>query len=69
MKWIFIFFIKAYQIVLRPLFPSACVFEPSCSEYGIAAFKKYGVFKGFWLTIRRIGRCHPLQKNHYDPLL
>lgn len=69
MKYIMIFLIRSYQALVRPLFPSACVFEPSCSEYGLQAFQKYGFFKGFYLTVKRIARCHPLQKDHYDPLL
>lgn len=48
---------------------SSCVFLPTCSEYMKQAILKYGVFKGFYLGIWRILRCHPWQKNHYDPLL
>jgi len=45
-----------------------CVFYPSCSEYTKQAFLKYGVIKGFFLGFRRILRCHPWQKNNFDPL-
>lgn len=45
-----------------------CVFYPTCSDYMIEAIKKYGVFKGFLLGIKRIFRCHPYQKIHIDPL-
>jgi putative membrane protein insertion efficiency factor len=58
-----------YQWVLRPIMPSgACVFEPSCSEYTLEAIKKHGAIKGWRLGIRRISRCHPWQKSHYDPV-
>ena len=69
MKYIFIYLIKTYQYILSPLLPNACRYNPTCSQYGIEAFNKYGVFKGFWLTLKRISRCHPLGGSGYDPLL
>ncbi|OHA80231.1 MAG: membrane protein insertion efficiency factor YidD [Candidatus Yonathbacteria bacterium RIFCSPHIGHO2_01_FULL_44_41] len=48
---------------------TTCVFYPTCSEYTKQAVSKYGAFKGLYLGIRRILRCHPWQKNHIDPLL
>ena len=57
-KIIGIFLIKVYQLILRPLFPSACRFTPTCSEYSIQAVEKYGFFKGVYLGIKRISRCH-----------
>lgn len=45
-----------------------CVFIPSCSEYTKEAIIKYGCFKGIFLGIKRIFRCHPWQKNNFDPL-
>ncbi len=70
MNTLAIWFIKLYQHILRPLIGNRgnCVFYPTCSEYGIQAYKKYNFFKATWLTIRRISRCHPWQKNHIDPL-
>ncbi len=47
---------------------AVCVFYPSCSEYGKQAYIKYGFLKGTSLTIKRIIRCHPWQKNNFDPL-
>ncbi len=47
----------------------SCVFLPTCSEYTKEAIIKYGSLKGVYLGIRRILRCHPWQKNHYDPLI
>lgn len=46
-----------------------CVFYPTCSEYTKQAVIKYGAIKGSFLGIRRIVRCHPWQKNHFDPLV
>lgn len=48
---------------------SSCVFLPTCSEYTKQAFIKYGFFIGLYKGFFRILRCHPWQKNHYDPLM
>ncbi len=45
-----------------------CRFYPTCSQYSIEAFKKYGFVKGMYLTIRRILKCHPFHPGGYDPL-
>lgn len=47
---------------------NSCVFIPTCSEYTKEALKKYGFLKGIYLGIKRVLRCHPWQKNHYDPV-
>ncbi|HEY0298084.1 MAG TPA: membrane protein insertion efficiency factor YidD [Arachidicoccus sp.] len=64
----FIGAIKIYQMVISPMYPASCRFTPSCSQYGIEAFKKYGLFKGFWLTVKRIMRCRPGGGSGYDPV-
>ena len=67
MKKILIGLINLYQkIPLRS--HSSCVFIPTCSEYTKEAVIKYGVIIGVYKGIKRISRCHPWQKNHYDPL-
>lgn len=48
---------------------SSCVFIPTCSEYTKEAINKYGAAFGIWKGFLRICRCHPWQKNHYDPLI
>lgn len=63
----FVLPILLYQRLLSPLLPSSCRFYPSCSEYARRAILKYGLFKGGWLAIRRIARCHPLSEGGYDP--
>ncbi len=68
MKVLFVFLIKIYQRTLSRILPSSCRFYPSCSEYGVQAIQKYGVFKGGWLTIKRIGRCQPFHPGGYDPV-
>ncbi|AYD47798.1 membrane protein insertion efficiency factor YidD [Arachidicoccus soli] len=64
----FIWLIKFYQLAISPMFPATCRFTPTCSQYGVEAFKKYGVLKGFWLTFKRIIRCHPRGGSGYDPV-
>ncbi|MCC6181954.1 MAG: membrane protein insertion efficiency factor YidD [Bacteroidia bacterium] len=68
MKFIAIAIIRFYQYAISPLLRPSCRFTPSCSQYGIDAFTKYGFFKGTWLTIKRIGRCHPWGGSGYDPV-
>ena len=64
----FIGLIKLYQLIISPWLGPSCRFTPTCSQYGLEAFKKYGVLKGFWLTIKRISRCHPWGGKGYDPV-
>ena len=67
MKKILISIINIYQ--KTPLRShSQCVFLPTCSQYTKEAIMKYGIFKGIWKGCLRIARCHPWQKNHYDPV-
>jgi len=60
--------IKIYQIVISPLFPGSCRFDPTCSYYMIKALKIWGPFKGLWLGIKRISKCHPWGDFGYDPV-
>jgi len=64
----FILLIKIYQLFISPLFPSSCRYTPTCSHYTAEALKKYGLFKGGWLGIKRILRCHPWGGSGYDPV-
>ena len=57
-------FLKKIGVFRKPV----CVFYPTCSEYAKQAIEKYGILKGFFLSIKRISRCHPWQKNHIDLL-
>ena len=60
--------IKIYQIVISPLFPGSCRFDPTCSHYMIKALKIWGPFKGLWLGITRISKCHPWGAFGFDPV-
>ena len=67
-KKIAIAFVKFYQYCIRPLLPNACRYTPSCSAYSIEAINKYGAFKGSFLGVKRILRCHPWGGHGYDPV-
>ena len=60
--------IMFYRYAISPLFPSCCRFVPTCSEYGLIAFRKYGFKKAFVLTAKRILRCRPGGPYGYDPV-
>ena len=64
----FILLIKFYRLFISPFLGRNCIYSPTCSEYGLLALKKYGVFKGVYLTARRILRCNSLFKGGYDPV-
>jgi len=64
----FILAIKGYQLIISPWLGPKCRFTPTCSQYGIDALKKYGPFKGLWLTIKRLSKCHPWGPSGLDPL-
>lgn len=66
MKYIFIGLIKFYQKAISPFKPPSCRFYPTCSEYGLEAFKRFGLIKGFYLTIKRISKCHPFHQGGVD---
>jgi len=65
---LFILLIKIYQNLLSPLLGAQCRYTPTCSQYGVEAIKKYGAFKGGWLTLKRIGRCNPWGGHGHDPV-
>src|SRR4026209_1041697 len=64
----FIAVIKLYQWIISPVLGPKCRFTPSCSHYAAEALKKHGVFKGLWLAVKRISRCHPWGGSGYDPV-
>lgn len=68
MRSIAIFLIRGYQLLLSPLLGGNCRFHPTCSEYAIEAMRAHGVARGSWLTVRRIGRCHPWGGAGHDPV-
>ena len=57
-----------YRNCISPFTPPSCRFTPTCSQYAVEALKKHGPFKGLYLTIRRLLRCHPWGGSGYDPV-
>jgi uncharacterized protein len=66
--WILLLPVYFYKYVISPLTPASCRHIPTCSEYAVQAIKIHGPFRGFWLTTKRIGRCHPWGTHGYDPV-
>ena len=64
-----IILIKVYRKFISPLKKPCCRFYPTCSAYAMQAIEKYGAFKGSFLAIKRILKCHPFNDGGYDPLL
>ena len=64
----FVFLIRGYQHLISPLFPSTCRYDPTCSHYSVEALKTHGLFRGGWLSIKRIFSCHPWGGSGYDPV-
>jgi len=69
LKKLFILPIRFYQITISPLLGSNCRYTPTCSHYMVQAIEEWGVFKGIWLGLKRIFRCHPWNTSpSYDPV-
>ena len=68
MKRIVLLLIRGYQLALSPLLGRHCRFLPTCSQYAFEAVQRFGAFKGSWLGLRRILRCHPFHAGGHDPV-
>ncbi|NHI00785.1 membrane protein insertion efficiency factor YidD [Oceanimonas sp. MB9] len=60
--------VRGYQLFISPLLGPRCRFHPTCSQYAIESLQTHGALKGSWLTLRRLGRCHPLHSGGSDPV-
>ena len=60
--------IRIYQLVLSPTLGSNCRFQPTCSQYAIDAVNEHGIFKGVFLSLKRIAKCHPFHPGGFDPV-
>ena len=60
--------IKCYKFLISPLFGNSCRYLPSCSDYAIEALKTFGIFKGLFLSFKRILSCHPWSNGGFDPV-
>ncbi len=68
MKRLLIMLVRGYQLLISPVLGSNCRYMPTCSAYTIEAMEKHGAFKGVWMGIKRVGRCHPFHEGGYDPV-
>ena len=68
MRVVFTALIRLYQWTLSPLLGPKCRFYPSCSNYALEAIQRFGILHGSWLTVRRLGRCHPWHPGGIDPV-
>ena len=60
--------VQAYRLVLSPWLGANCRFQPTCSAYALEALETHGAWRGGWLALRRVARCHPLGGSGFDPV-
>ena len=60
--------IRVYRYLISPMFGNHCRYTPSCSQYAQEALATHGVLRGLWLTLKRVGSCHPWHAGGYDPV-
>lgn len=65
--WPLIAMVRLYRWVLSPLIGPRCRFDPTCSRYALAVLESHGLWRGSWLAVRRVARCHPFHPGGYDP--
>lgn len=68
MKYLLAALLRAYRLVISPLYGDVCKFYPTCSAYALDAVQTHGAMKGSWLSVRRLVRCHPWSLGGYDPV-
>ncbi|TPE54522.1 membrane protein insertion efficiency factor YidD [Maribrevibacterium harenarium] len=68
MKKMIIAIVKGYQWLISPLLGNNCRYYPTCSSYMIQAIERFGVLKGVWMGLKRLGRCHPFHEGGIDPV-
>lgn len=67
-RWALIGFLRAYRLLISPLYGQVCRYHPSCSAYALDAVTTHGSLRGTWLAVRRLARCHPWAAGGYDPV-
>lgn len=68
MRVVLIWLVRLYQVGLSPLLGPSCRYFPTCSAYAIEALEKHGAWRGGWMALKRIGRCHPFRAGGFDPV-
>ncbi|MDT0646156.1 membrane protein insertion efficiency factor YidD [Zunongwangia sp. F260] len=70
-RWLaypFIILVKFYRKFISPLTPATCRYTPTCSQYTLTALERFGMFKGGWMSLKRMFSCHPWGGSGYDPV-
>jgi putative membrane protein insertion efficiency factor len=67
-KTLIMWLIRGYRSFISPLFLPSCRFQPTCSQYALDAVERFGAWRGSWLAVKRILRCHPFHPGGYDPV-
>ena len=68
MRTLILLIIKGYRLLISPWLGNHCRFAPSCSEYALTAIDRFGVWRGGWLSLRRLASCHPWHEGGIDPV-
>jgi putative membrane protein insertion efficiency factor len=67
-RFVLVWLLRGYRLVISPLYGQVCRYHPSCSAYALQAVETHGALRGSWLAIRRLARCHPWAAGGYDPV-
>jgi uncharacterized protein len=67
-KFVALQLLRAYKSAVSPMFPPACRYVPTCSDYAEEAVERYGAGRGAWMALGRLLRCHPFARGGYDPV-
>lgn len=68
MKRLLLLLVQFYRSWISPLLPPSCRYYPTCSAYAMEAIERYGAWRGGWMALKRILRCHPFHAGGYDPV-
>jgi putative membrane protein insertion efficiency factor len=68
-KFVVLQLLRAYKWAISPMFPPACRYVPTCSEYAEEAVERFGVLRGSFMALARLLRCHPFVCGGYDPVV
>jgi putative membrane protein insertion efficiency factor len=68
-QYVVLTMLRGYKWAISPMFPPACRFVPTCSEYAMEAVERYGALRGAFMAVGRVLRCHPLARGGHDPVV